>query len=105
MNRQAWINLIVYTLLAMHAMAFDQLIPVFMQHDPMGSPDSTPYEFPLKFAGGFGLNHFQIGLMSTGYGIVGKHGLHLGLGATLISSQACSFNSSSSHLWHESTEF
>ncbi|KAL9532548.1 Major facilitator superfamily multidrug transporter [Sphaerulina musiva] len=71
MNRQAFINLIVYTLLAMHAMAFDQLIPVFMQHDPIGSPDSTPYEFPLKFAGGFGLDHFQIGLMSTGYGIVG----------------------------------
>lgn len=71
MNRQAFINLIVYTLLAMHAMAFDQLIPVFMQHDPIGAPDSTPYEFPLKFAGGFGLDHFQIGLMSTGYGIVG----------------------------------
>lgn len=78
MNRQAFINLIVYTLLAMHAMAFDQLIPVFMQHDPIGSPDSTPYEFPLKFAGGFGLDHFQIGLMSTGYGIVGEYRSDLG---------------------------
>lgn len=51
-NRQAFINLVVYTFLAMHAMAFDQLIPVFMQHDPIGSPDSTGYEAPLKFAGG-----------------------------------------------------
>ncbi|KXS96443.1 hypothetical protein AC578_3226 [Pseudocercospora eumusae] len=73
LNRQAVINLIVYTLLAMHAMAFDQLIPVFMQHDSINDPsgDFTPYTPPLKFAGGFGLNHFQIGLMSTAYGIVG----------------------------------
>lgn len=73
LNRQAVINLIVYTLLAMHSMAFDQLIPVFMQHDSINDPKghSTPYTPPLKFAGGFGLDHFQIGLMSTGYGIVG----------------------------------
>jgi MFS family permease len=71
LNRQAVINLVVYTLLAMHAMAFDQLIPVFLQHDPIGTPDSTPFTFPLKFAGGFGLNHFQIGLMSTFYGVAG----------------------------------
>ncbi|EME83672.1 uncharacterized protein MYCFIDRAFT_203702 [Pseudocercospora fijiensis CIRAD86] len=73
LNRQAVINLIVYTLLAMHSMAFDQLIPVFMQHDSINDPkgDFTPYTPPFKFAGGFGLNHFQIGLMSTAYGIVG----------------------------------
>lgn len=71
LNRQAFINLIVYALLAMHAMAFDQLIPVFVQHDPIGTPDSTPYNPPLKFAGGFGLNSYQIGLMSTCYGIAG----------------------------------
>ncbi|CAK4031307.1 MFS general substrate transporter [Lecanosticta acicola] len=71
LNRQAVINLIVYALLAMHAMAFDQLIPVFAQHSPLGTPDSTPYSPPLKFAGGFGLDSFQIGLMSTGYGVAG----------------------------------
>lgn len=71
LNRQAVINLVVYTLLAMHAMAFDQLLPVFLQHDPIDAPHGTPYEAPLKFAGGFGLNHFQIGLLSTGYGIFG----------------------------------
>ncbi|EGP92772.1 unnamed protein product [Zymoseptoria tritici ST99CH_3D7] len=71
LNRQSVVNLIVYTLLAMHGMAFDQLIPVYMQHSPIGSPHSTPYTFPLKFAGGFGLNHFEIGLMSTFYGVAG----------------------------------
>lgn len=71
LNRQAFINLMVYALLAMHAMAFDQLIPVYAQHDPIGTPNSTPYGPPLKFAGGFGLNSYQIGLMSTCYGIAG----------------------------------
>lgn len=71
LNRQAFVNLVVYALLAMHAMAFDQLIPVFAQHDPLGTPDSTPYSPPLKFAGGFGLSSYQIGLMSTCYGISG----------------------------------
>ncbi|KAF2168562.1 hypothetical protein M409DRAFT_53220 [Zasmidium cellare ATCC 36951] len=70
-NRQAFINLIVYTLLAMHSMAFDQIVPVYMQHSPIGKEGSTPYEPPLKFAGGFGLDHFSIGLMSTCYGVVG----------------------------------
>ncbi|KAF2216714.1 hypothetical protein CERZMDRAFT_108680 [Cercospora zeae-maydis SCOH1-5] len=71
LNRQAVINLVVYTLLAMHSMAFDQLLPVFLQHDPIDATHGTPYQAPLKFAGGFGLNHFQIGLMSTGYGLFG----------------------------------
>lgn len=71
LNRQAVVNLIVYILLAMHGMAFDQLVPVYMQHRPIGGEGSTPYSPPLKFAGGFGLNHWQIGLISTGYGILG----------------------------------
>jgi MFS family permease len=70
-TKQAFINLVVYTLLAMHSMAFDQIIAVYMQLAPIGQEGSTPYEAPLKFAGGFGLNHLSIGLMSTGYGIVG----------------------------------
>lgn len=70
-TRQAFINLIVYTLLAMHSMAFDQISPVFMRHRPMGEEGSTPFSPPLKFAGGFGLNHFSIGLMTTCYGVVG----------------------------------
>ncbi|EME46914.1 MFS transporter-like protein [Dothistroma septosporum NZE10] len=71
LNKQAVINLVVYTLLAMHGMAFDQLMPVYMQHRPIGREGSTPYSPPLKFAGGFGLNHWEIGLISTCYGVLG----------------------------------
>jgi MFS family permease len=69
LNKQSVINLIAYTMLACHTMAFDQLIPVYLQHSRIGSPNSTPYHAPLKFAGGFGLDHFQIGMISTANGL------------------------------------
>jgi MFS family permease len=69
LNKQAVINLIAYTLLACHTMAFDQLLPVYLQHDRIGQPSSTPYHAPLKFAGGFGLDHFTIGMISTANGL------------------------------------
>jgi hypothetical protein len=70
LNRQAVINLIAYTMLACHTMAFDSLLPVFFSHDRIGQPDSTPYSPPLKFAGGFGLDHFAIGMISTANGLI-----------------------------------
>jgi MFS family permease len=69
LNYQSNMNLLTYTLLAAHAMAFDQLLPVFMQYPPL-APDFHPSN-PLQFAGGFGLHHFRIGLLSTCYGIFG----------------------------------
>ncbi|KAM0720359.1 hypothetical protein Q7P37_004495 [Cladosporium fusiforme] len=69
LNRQAVINLITYTLLAGHTMAFDQLLAVFMQYPPLDS--DFKLENPIKFAGGFGLHHFTIGLLSTSYGVFG----------------------------------
>jgi MFS family permease len=69
LNYQAKVNLFTYTLLAAHAMAFDQLLPVFMQY-PHLAPEFHQSN-PLQFAGGFGLHHFTIGLLSTCYGIFG----------------------------------
>jgi MFS family permease len=69
LNYQAKMNLFTYTLLAAHAMAFDQLLPVFMQYPPL-APEFHQSN-PLQFAGGFGLHHFTIGLLSTCYGIFG----------------------------------
>ncbi|KAK4543274.1 hypothetical protein LTR36_005633 [Oleoguttula mirabilis] len=76
MTKQSIINLVVYALLAMHTMAYDQLLPVYMQYPSLysGSPYATPPGSdgnPLKFAGGFGLDHFRIGLVSTCYGVCG----------------------------------
>lgn len=58
----------------MHSMGYDQLLPVFMQYPSVysGSPYATaPNSNPLKFAGGFNLDHFRIGLVSTCYGVFG----------------------------------
>ena len=67
---QSNINLAVYTLLAMHAVAFDQLLPVFMHHPPQDihSPD---VHLPLKFAGGFGIGSGRIGVLFSIYGVYG----------------------------------
>ncbi len=70
LNKQASLNLLVYTLLALHNMGFDSLLPVFMQYPPIKQKTDTS-DNPLKFAGGFGLDHFKIGLIVTVYGICG----------------------------------
>ncbi|KXL49330.1 MAG: hypothetical protein FE78DRAFT_179402 [Acidomyces sp. 'richmondensis'] len=76
LTKQSVLNLVVYTLLAMHSMAYDQLLPVFMQFPSIhsGSPYVTKpgvSNNPLRFAGGFTLDHFRIGLLTTCYGIGG----------------------------------
>jgi hypothetical protein len=64
--------LIVYTLLALHNIAFDQLIPIFMHHPVQDHSAKNPdFQPPLKFAGGFGLDSGRIGFIFTLYGISG----------------------------------
>ena len=72
LHYQTIINLIVYTLLALHNIAFDQLIPIFMHHPVQDhSADNPDFEPPFKFAGGFGLDSGSIGFIFTLYGISG----------------------------------
>lgn len=71
---QTILNLLVYTILAMHSIAFDQLLPVFMHH-PRSGHDILPLpslgDNILRFNAGFGLYSGRIGLLFTAYGIVG----------------------------------
>ncbi|KAL9115657.1 MAG: hypothetical protein Q9227_000025 [Pyrenula ochraceoflavens] len=67
---QSNVNLIVYTLLAMHSVAYDQLLPIFMHH-PTQSIRDPEVNLPLKFAGGFGIDHSRIGLLFVLYGTFG----------------------------------
>ncbi|CZT04429.1 related to E.coli tetracycline resistance protein TCR1 [Rhynchosporium graminicola] len=69
-TKQSVINLIAYTFLALHAVAYDQLLPIFL-HTPRQTPDSTNVNLPFKFAGGFGLGSSRIGTLFTAYGFVG----------------------------------
>lgn len=72
LHYQTIINLIVYALLALHNIAFDQLIPIFMHHPVQDhSADNPDFEPPFKFAGGFGLDSGSIGFIFTLYGISG----------------------------------
>lgn len=64
-TRQSSINLLCYTLLALHSMSFDQLLPIFM-HLPRST---TEPESLLKFTGGFGISSSRIGTLFTLYGI------------------------------------
>lgn len=65
-TRQSSINLLTYTLLALHSVAYDQLLPVFMHYPPQTDRASNAIvKLPLKFAGGFGIDSDRIGLLFT----------------------------------------
>lgn len=74
---QSSLNIIAYTILAFHAVTFDQLVPVFLhlphhQRNSGNSSDiSEPEHLPFKFWGGFGLASDRIGLLFTAMGIIG----------------------------------
>lgn len=69
-TRQSVINLIAYTFLALHSVAYDQLLPIFL-HTPQQTPTSGNTHLPFKFSGGFGLKSSRIGTLFTAYGFVG----------------------------------
>ena len=64
---QSSLNLVAYTILAFHTIAFDQLIPVFLHGAPQ---DPSERHLPWKFAGGFGLNSGRIGAIFTVYAVI-----------------------------------
>ncbi|MCJ1272871.1 hypothetical protein MMC21_000660 [Puttea exsequens] len=69
---QSNLNLLVYTLLALHSIAYDQLLPVFMHYPPQKDRSSdTNVTLPFRFSGGFGIGSDRIGILFTAYGIVG----------------------------------
>ncbi|KAK3676766.1 hypothetical protein LTR78_003543 [Recurvomyces mirabilis] len=75
LTKQSIYNILSYALLALHNMAYDQLLPVYMSYPSLQSDSpyitkpSTDSPF-LRFAGGFGLTHTQIGAISAVYGVV-----------------------------------
>lgn len=63
---QSNLNLLAYTLLGFHGVAYDQLLPVFM-HLPVHCCGDA--KLPFKFSGGFGLESGRIGVIFTIYGV------------------------------------
>lgn len=66
-TKQTCLNLLSYTLLALHAVAYDQALPVFLNYPPQ-VPDEHNTKLPFKFSGGFGLSSDRIGTIFTVYG-------------------------------------
>lgn len=66
---QTVINLLVYSFLAFHSVAYDQTLTVFLNYPVV---EKTPENFkpPFYFSGGFGLSSGEIGTIFTLYGIV-----------------------------------
>jgi MFS family permease len=62
---QSTLNLVAYTLMALHVVTYDQLLPVFL-HLPKHDGDVV---LPFKFTGGFGLDSGRIGVLFTLYAI------------------------------------
>jgi hypothetical protein len=69
-TRQSVINLMAYTFLALHSVAYDQLLPIFL-HNKKQEPTPDNTSLPFKFSGGFGLKSGRIGTLFTLYGICG----------------------------------
>lgn len=69
LTRETSINLLAYTFLAFHSVAYDQILSVFLRHPvEEHTPENTA--FPFYFSGGFGMSHSQVGLIYTVYGVV-----------------------------------
>ena len=71
-SRQSVINLLTYSLLALHSTAYDQVLPIFMHYPPQTDRSMNPnVHLPFRFTGGFGIDSGRIGLLFTIYGIIG----------------------------------
>ncbi len=68
-TRQSVINLVAYTFLALHSVAYDQVLPVFLNY-PEQAADERGGNDLLFFSGGFGLDSGRIGSIFTLYGVV-----------------------------------
>ena len=69
---QSNLNLLTYSILAFHSLAYDQLLPIFMHYPQQTNRSTNPdVSLPFKFSGGFGLDSNRIGLLFTVYGIFG----------------------------------
>ncbi|KAG9256063.1 major facilitator superfamily domain-containing protein [Emericellopsis atlantica] len=67
-TRETVINLVAYTFLAFHSVAYDQNLPVFLNY-PKVKDVGAPVRLPFSFQGGFGLTSGEIGTIFTCYGV------------------------------------
>lgn len=62
---QSSLVLLAYGMMAMHAIAFDSLLPVFLHNPEQQLEDNPDVRLPFKFAGGFGIGMFRQSCLIT----------------------------------------
>ncbi|KAL4929454.1 MFS transporter [Aspergillus undulatus] len=68
---QSTLILLTYTLMSVHTMAFESLVPVFLHTPPQRLENNRDVDLPFKFAGGSGMDAQRIGIFYTITGIIG----------------------------------
>ncbi|KAL3495368.1 major facilitator superfamily domain-containing protein [Aspergillus germanicus] len=71
LSPQSTLVLLAYSLMSVHTMAFESMLPVFLHNPPQDLQDDPNVQLPFKFVGGFGMDAQQIGMFYTLTGIVG----------------------------------
>lgn len=65
-TKKSTVNIVVYAFLALQAVSYDQMLPVYMSFPPMAHPPEP--KNPLKYFGGFGLSSSEIGSILSTFG-------------------------------------
>ncbi|BCS23888.1 MFS transporter [Aspergillus puulaauensis] len=71
LSPQSALILLTYTLMSVHTMAFESVLPVFLHNPPQLFEDNPDVQLPFKFVGGFGMDSQRIGILYTITGIIG----------------------------------
>ncbi|KAM5443652.1 hypothetical protein MferCBS31731_001426 [Microsporum ferrugineum] len=68
---QSVVILSIYASLGLHSVAFDSVLPVFLNHPRQDLVNDPDVKLPFKFSSGFGIDSQAIGILFTLNGIVG----------------------------------
>ncbi|GBF62219.1 membrane protein [Trichophyton mentagrophytes] len=68
---QSVIILSIYASLGLHSVAFDSVLPVFLNHPRQKLENNPDVKLPFKFSSGFGIDSQAIGILFTLNGVVG----------------------------------
>ncbi|KAI9375684.1 major facilitator superfamily domain-containing protein [Aspergillus egyptiacus] len=68
---QSSLILLTYTLMSVHTMAFDSLLPVFLHIPAQRLQHNPDVQLPFKFVGGCSMDSQQIGIFYTLTGVIG----------------------------------
>ncbi|KAL4975110.1 major facilitator superfamily domain-containing protein [Aspergillus desertorum] len=71
LSPQSVLILLAYTLMSVHTMAFESVLPVFLHTPVQHLHDNPNVQLPFRFVGGFGMDSQKIGFFYTVTGCIG----------------------------------